>query len=64
MKAYFIEGQHPEQRRVFAAVDGEVRFVEGKVAVSRLGAMLAPFKTDEEARAAIVAAGATVKEGT
>lgn len=48
--------------RVFAAVDPSVRFTKGEVRGSRLGALLAPFKTEIEARAALLEAGAQIEE--
>jgi hypothetical protein len=48
--------------RLFAAVDPAVRYVKGEVRDSRMGAMLAPFPTHIEARAALVAAGGQMEE--
>jgi hypothetical protein len=57
-----IEAEHPRDGRLFAAVAPEVKFTEGGVRPSRMGAMLAPFRSQELALAAIAAAGAKLKE--
>lgn len=58
-----VVGQHPSLGRLLAAVDSSVHHVTGRVETSRLGAMLAPFRTAEEARSALIAAGATIEGG-
>lgn len=52
-KPRIISAEHPAHGWLFAAFDPSARFVEGKVAHSRLGAVLAPFPSEEEARAAL-----------
>lgn len=52
----------PAETRLFAAVVPSVRFVAGEVRQSRMGALLAPFKSTEEARAALLAAGGQIEE--
>jgi hypothetical protein len=42
---------------LFAAVVPTARFVEAAVADRRFGALLKPFRSDDDARAALTAAG-------
>lgn len=60
MKALLI-AEHPERGRLFAAVDPSVHHIEAGIRDSRFGARLAPFRTREEAEAALVAAGAVLE---
>lgn len=53
-----LVARHPELGRLFAAVDGAVRFTKPGLRPSRLGALLAPFPSVEAAKAALKAAGA------
>lgn len=52
-----LAAEHPERGTLWAAVDPSVHHIEGRVAELRFGARLAPFKSHEEAQAALVAAG-------
>lgn len=45
----------------FAAFDTSVRFTTGGVRPTRLGALLAPFQSEEAARSALIAAGARLE---
>lgn len=58
-----VIARHPELGLMYAGVDPSVRFTEPGVQASRLGATLAPFPTEEAAKAALKAAGATVGVG-
>jgi len=55
-----IEAEKPGGERVFVAVDPRVRFTEGKVSDLRLGAVLAPFASEAEARMALRRAGVVI----
>lgn len=56
----YLVGQHPDRGALWAAVEPSVRFAKAEVAERRFGAYLAPFHTEAEARAALVAAGASL----
>ena len=58
-----IAGKLPDAGNLFAAVDGSAHHVEAKVGETRFAALLAPFRTDAEAKAALAAAGADVLGG-
>lgn len=60
-KLRVVEAEHPERGRLFAAIDPSVRFVEAAVAELRFGAFLTPFASEEAARAALEAAGASIE---
>lgn len=62
MNEPLITGRHPELGLMYAAIDPDVRFVEPAVRASKLGARLAPFRSEDEARAALEAAGAVVDD--
>lgn len=52
-----ITATHPELGTLWAAVDPSAHHVEGGVRESRFGARLAPFRSREEAVAALTSAG-------
>ena len=58
--ALILKAEHPEKGTYFAAVDPEVRHIEGKVAQTRMGAFLAAFKTEVAACEALLAVGAVL----
>jgi hypothetical protein len=58
MRPLLLAGRHPERGLLYAAADATARYTEPQVRPTRLGAMLAPFPTEEAARAALDAAGA------
>jgi len=58
----FLFADHAELGALIAAVDPAVRFTAPKLASSRLGALLAPFKSEEDARAAIEGVGGVMRE--
>lgn len=47
-----------ELGQAYAAYDGAVRFTGGGVRPTKLGALLAPYQSEEAARSALLAAGA------
>lgn len=59
-KPLIIDAAHDQLGRVFVAVDPAARYVEGKVANCRLGALLSPYADEQAARAALAAAGGKV----
>ena len=58
MSAAFIVGQHPVRGQLYAAIDPRAHHVEGQIAERKFPAFLTPFRTVEEAEAALIAAGA------
>jgi hypothetical protein len=52
-----------EAGTVFAAFDAAARFSEARIADTRFGALLSPFKSEADARAALAAADAEVVGG-
>lgn len=52
----FIIGHHPQRGPLWAAVDPNAKFVSGEIAGRRFTAYLAPFATEDEARAALKSA--------
>lgn len=60
MSARMIAAEGP-QGRLWACVDPSAHHVEGKVAPGRLTALLNPYRHEDEARAALVAAGAVLQ---
>ncbi len=61
MSARLITGKHPEKGLLFAAVVPEVHHVEGKVGTGKLAALLAPYRSEEDAREALKGAGAVIQ---
>lgn len=56
-----VAGRFADLRPAYAAFDGSARFVTGGVRPSRFAAQLAPFRSQAEAEAALLAAGAEVE---
>lgn len=54
----FLIGQHPRRGELWAAIDPSARFLKAEIAERRFSAYLAPFASEDDARAALVAAGA------
>lgn len=52
-----LTASHPERGLLWASFDGSVHHIVGRVAETRFGARLAPFKSHAEAIAALEAAG-------
>lgn len=61
MSAFILIGDHDERGRLFAAFDPDVRHVEPGVRDSRFSAFLAPYRSREEAEAALIKAGAIIR---
>jgi hypothetical protein len=57
----YITAKHPECGTLWAAVDPNCHHLEGKVEELRFSAFLCPFRSDDDARAALTAAGALVE---
>lgn len=55
-----ITGEHPALGTLHAAVDPAAAYVQGKVSELRFACLLSPFKTEADAEAALVAAGAVL----
>ena len=56
-KPNYIVGEHRERGALYAAFDSTVHHIEGRVCDSRFSARMAPFKSRDEAEAALRAAG-------
>lgn len=54
----YITAKHPERGTLWAAVDPDCHHLEGVVAEMRFSAFLRPFRSDDDARAALTATGA------
>lgn len=54
----YIVGTHPTLGTLWAAIDEGAHHLEGRVAERRFPAFLAPFRSRQEAEAALVKAGA------
>ncbi|WP_324748785.1 hypothetical protein SH591_08690 [Sphingomonas sp. LY54] len=61
MSARMLSGQHPDKGLLFAAIDPAVRFTEPRLGDSRLAALLAPYPSEADARAALESAGAVLQ---
>lgn len=53
----FVTAEHPKRGRLWAAVDPDAHHLDGRVCDRRFSAFLAPFRTEEEAAAALLKAG-------
>jgi len=60
MSAAVLTAEHPSGT-LWAAFDPAVHNITGRVAESRFGARLAPFRSRDEAEAALHAAGAQIR---
>lgn len=58
-----IAGRHPTLGVLYAAVDPEARYVQPKVSELRFAALLTPFRSEAEAEAALIEAGASLPGG-
>jgi hypothetical protein len=56
-----VTAKHPKRGTLWAAFDPAVHHIKGAVRDSRFGAKLSPFRSMDEAKAALVAAGATIE---
>jgi hypothetical protein len=56
-RASVITAEHPGRGTLYAVVDTRAHHVDGQVAERRFGAFLSPFRSQQEAQAALVAAG-------
>lgn len=54
----FLIGHHPRRGLLWASIDTTSHHLEGQVAERRFAAYLAPYRSEEDARAALIAAGA------
>ena len=59
---HFLIGKLPSGEQCWAAIDPTARYTEHAIAERRFGAYLRPFTTEEDARAALIAAGAQAIE--
>lgn len=59
-KPLVVTARHPSIGVLFAAVDPSARFTEARVAQCRLGAVLAPYPSEADAREALIAVGGEV----
>jgi hypothetical protein len=54
----FLIGRHPDRGLLWASIDPSARFLAAEIAQQRFAAYLAPFTSEDAARAALTAAGA------
>ena len=54
---HFFTGKLPEGALLWAAVDANVNYLEPRTAETRFAAYLAPYRNEEAARQALLAAG-------
>ena len=59
----FVTATHPARGALWAAIDERTHHLEGRIAERRFTAFLAPFKSREEAEAALIAAGCRLAAG-
>lgn len=59
----FVTASHPALGTLWAALDERTHHLEGRIAERRCGAFLAPFRSREEAEAALIAAGCRLAAG-
>lgn len=57
-----LTAAHPKLGTLWASFDPTVHHIVGRVAETRFGARLAPFRSEQEAEAALIAAGALAVE--
>lgn len=55
-------GHHPQRGTLYAVIDASAHHVVGAVADLRFAAFLTPFRSRQEAEAALVAAGCSISE--
>lgn len=55
-----LTAEHPERGTLWASFDPAVHHIVGRVAETRFGARLAPYRSRDEAEAALVAAGGVI----
>lgn len=53
----FLTAEHPEHGTLWAAIDPDAHHLDSRVAQRRFAAFLAPFRSEEEAAAALLEAG-------
>lgn len=63
MSSCIIQGELPDGRSLFVAVDPSARYVEGKPAERKFGAVFTPYRDKEAALAALKDADATPISG-
>lgn len=61
MSARYVIGDHVERGRLYAAFDPLAHHVDPGVRDSRFSAFLAPYRSQEDAEAALIAAGAVLR---
>ena len=57
MSGPLLIADHPDGSLRYAYVVADARFTEAAVAGSRMGAILNPFRSEDDARAALIEAG-------
>ncbi len=53
----FLVGHHPQREALRAAFDANARFLKAEIADRRFSAYLSAFRTEDDARASLTAAG-------
>jgi hypothetical protein len=57
----FLTAEHPTRGTLWAAFDGAAHHLQGRVAERRFPAFLSPFKSEQDARAALVSEGCSLE---
>lgn len=60
----YLTASHPHRGTLWAAIDQQAHHLTGKVTERRFSAFLAPFRSGQEAEAALIAAGGALDEPT
>jgi hypothetical protein len=55
----FLIGKHPDRGLLWASVDPNVNYLEPRITEGRFAAYLAPYRSEDAAREALLGAGAT-----
>lgn len=61
VKARFVTAAHPELGTIWASIDPETHYTEGRIAERRFAAFLSPFRSQAAAEAALIAAGGKIE---
>lgn len=59
----YVTASHPALGTLWAAIDERTHHLAGRIAERRFSAFLAPFRSREEAEAALIAAGCRLGAG-
>lgn len=63
-RSRFLTATHPKHGKLWAAIDPDVHHLTGRICERRFSAYTAPFRTENEAAAALLDAGAVLDVST